>query len=116
MDRIAVRGIRAMGVHGVLAEEQFRPQPFEVDVELTVDLHAAGSSDRLDDTVDYGAVAGAVARVVTDERHQLLERLAERVAEVCRSDPRVSGVVVTVRKLRPPVDVLVDHVAVRIER
>src|ERR1041384_4304195 len=50
MDRIAVRGIRAMGVHGVLAEEQFRAQPFEVDVELAVDVRAAGESDVLADT------------------------------------------------------------------
>ena len=51
------RGLRALGVHGVLPEEQVRPQPFEVDVELIVDLAAAAASDRLDDTVDYGAVA-----------------------------------------------------------
>src|ERR1051326_1464234 len=103
-DRIIVRGIRAMGTHGVLAEEQVRAQPFEVDVELTMDLRAAGETDRLEDTVDYGLLAGAVARVVTDEHHQLLERMAERVAVVCREDPRVSAVVVTVRKLHPPVD------------
>jgi len=116
MDRIAVRGIRAMGVHGVLAEEQFRAQPFEVDVELAVDVRAAGESDVLADTVDYGAVAGAVARVISEEHHQLLERLAERVATVCRDDARVTEVIVTVRKLHPPVDVLVDHVAVTVHR
>ena len=41
--------------------------PFEVDVELTVDLATAGESDSLDDTVDYSAVAEAVSRVVTSE-------------------------------------------------
>jgi len=115
-DRIIVRGIRALGIHGVLAEEQVRPQPFEIDVELSVDLRAAGSSDDLADTVDYGLLTGAVARVVTNERHQLLERMAERVAEVCRQDNRVTGVTVTVRKLHPPIDVLVDHVAVQVHR
>ena len=50
-----------MGVHGVLPEEQVRPQPFEVDVELLVDLRAAGASDDLADTVDYGAVSDAVS-------------------------------------------------------
>ena len=38
MDRILIAGLREMGVHGVLAEEQHRPQPFQVDLELIVDL------------------------------------------------------------------------------
>jgi dihydroneopterin aldolase len=113
---IVIAGLRELGVHGVLPEEQTRPQPFEVDVELTVDLSAAGESDDLHDTVDYAAVAEAVSRVVSSERYQLLERLAARIAEVCRVDERVTAVTVTVRKLHPPVRAMVDHVAVCIEQ
>ena len=116
MDRILISGLREMGVHGVLPEEKVRAQPFEVDVELAVDVSAAGTSDDLDDTVDYGAVCEAVRWVVSFEQYQLLERLASRIAEVCRADPRVVGVVVEVRKLHPPVSALVNHVAVRVER
>ena len=116
MGRIVIAGLRELGVHGVLPEEQTRPQPFEVDVELTVDLDAAGGSDALEDTVDYSAVSEAISRVVRSERYQLLERLATRIAEVCRTDERVTSVVVTVRKLHPPVRAMVDHVAVRIEQ
>ena len=105
-----------MGVHGVLPEEQVRPQPFEVDVELIVDVTTAGKSDDLADTVDYSAVCDAVSRVVSSEQHRLLERLATRIAEVCRADPRVVGAVVEVRKLHPPVRSMLDHVAVRVER
>ena len=115
-DRILIAGLRELGVHGVLPEEKSRPQPFQVDLELIVDAAAAGVSDDLDDTVDYGAVSEAVARVVSSESYDLLERLAARIAEVCRSDPRVLGVVVEVRKLHPPVRATVDHVGVRIER
>ncbi len=79
-------------------------------------MSAAGTSDDLGDTVDYGAVCEAVSRIVSTESHRLLERLATRIAEACRADPRVVGVVVEVRKLRPPVPALLDHVAVRIER
>ncbi|MET1001717.1 MAG: dihydroneopterin aldolase [Acidimicrobiia bacterium] len=46
----------------------------------------------------------------------MLERLASRIAEVCRADPRVQGVAVEVRKLHPPVHSSVDYVGVRIER
>ncbi len=116
MDRILISGLRAMGVHGVLPEEQVRPQPFEVDVELIVDVSAAGESDDLDDTVDYAAVCDAVNRIVSTEQYRLLERLASRIAEVCRADPRVVGAVVEVRKLHPPVYAMLDYVAVRVER
>lgn len=116
MDRILIAGLRERGVHGVLAEEQERAQPFQVDLELLVDLAPAGASDALADTVDYGGLCDAVRRVVADEHHQLLERLAARVAEVCRADPRVVGVVVEVRKLQPPIAGEIDHVGVRIER
>ena len=80
MDRILIAGLREMGVHGVLAEEQERAQPFQVDLELLVDVANAGSSDALSDTVDYGVICDAVRRVVADEHHQLLERLATRIS------------------------------------
>lgn len=116
VDRILITGISALGFHGVLPEEQSRAQPFEVDVELGADLGFAGGSDSLGDTIDYAGVTEAVVRVITSERHQLLEKLATRIAESCKADPRVSSVVVTVRKMRPPIAAIVGHVAVRIER
>lgn len=116
MDCIAITGIRALGVHGALEEEQTRPQPFEVDVELAVDLTRPGETDHLEDTVDYSAVAEAVVRVVESEQHHLLERMAQRIAEVCTADDRVGAVTVTVRKLHPPVRALLDHVSVTVTR
>ncbi len=119
MDRIVITGLRELGVHGVLPEEQTRPQPFEVDVELTVDLDVGRASPTtLDDTVDYSArCARRSAASCSSERYELLERLATRIAEVCarrRAGHRASTV--TVRKLHPPVRAMVDHVAVSIER
>jgi len=116
MDRVLITGLRVPGVHGVLPEEQARAQPFEIDLELSVELATAGASDELSDTVDYAAVADAAASVVRDESYRLLERLATRIAEVCRTDERVTAVVVTLRKLHPPMPLELDHVGVRIER
>ena len=116
MDCIRIDGLRELGVHGVLPEEQTRPQPFEIDVELHVDLTTASESDNLDDTVDYGAVCESISRVVSSERYALLERLAARIGEVCAVDTRVHRVHVTVRKLHPPVRAMVAHVAVSIDR
>lgn len=116
MDVVSVRGLRVTGTHGVLPEEQSRPQPFEVDIDVHADLRVAGASDSLDDTVDYGALAEAAARIVTTEHHALLERLAERIAETALADPHATSVTVTVRKLRPPVPLDVDSTAVTITR
>jgi dihydroneopterin aldolase len=116
MDTIILTGIRALGAHGVLPEEQSRPQPFEVDVELSVDLRPPGRSDVLSDTVDYDALTGRIVSIIEAGGLSLLEALATRIADTCTTDPRVTAVVVTVKKLRPPVPVHVDHVAVRIER
>ena len=57
MDQIRLTGIRATGKHGVLDFEHERAQTFVVDATLFLDLAAAGRSDDLNDTVDYGAVA-----------------------------------------------------------
>jgi dihydroneopterin aldolase len=115
-DQIELRGLRVAGVHGALPEERTRAQPFEVDLDIVADLAGAGQSDTLADTVDYGAVTAAVAKVVSGERFQLLERLAERIAEVVLEDPRAVSVTVAVRKLRPPVPVDLATAGVRITR
>jgi dihydroneopterin aldolase len=115
-DRIELRGLRALGVHGVLPEEQVRAQPFEVDLSVDTDLRAAGRSDDLADTLDYGGLTESVAKVVTGEHFSLLERLAERIAEVVLVDGRVTSVTVSVRKLRPPVPVDLATAGVTITR
>ena len=113
---IEVLGIRAVGRHGVLAEEQVRAQPFEVDLRIEADLSTAAVTDRLEDTVDYGLVTEAVARTVELESYRLLERLADRIAGICLSLTPVTAVEVTVRKLRPPVPVQVGSVGITIRR
>jgi dihydroneopterin aldolase len=116
IDRIELRGITAFGRHGVLAHEQELGQTFLVDVALELDLAPAGASDALADTVDYGALSGELAAVVTDERYDLIERLATRLTEVCLARPSVSAVTVTVHKPHAPVPVPLADVAVTLRR
>lgn len=115
-DRIQLRGLRAMGTHGTLPEEQARAQPFAVDLDVELDLSTPGSTDDLDDTVDYAALCDATVRVVTTERFHLIEALAERIAAVVGADDRVRRVRVAVSKLRPPVSVDVVSAGVEITR
>ena len=116
MGTIDVAGIRAVGRHGVLPEEQLRSQPFEVDLKLEADLTKAAASDRLEDTVDYALLIEAVARTVELESYLLLERLADRIAGVCIALDGVTAVEVSVRKLRPPIPVQVTSVGVTLRR
>ena len=115
-DRIELRGLRVMGVHGALPEEGERAQPFEVDLDVDADLRTAGLSDHLADTLDYGALAATVATVIGGARVRLLERLAEKIAQEVGTDPRVLAVTVAVRKLRPPLPLDVASAGVRIRR
>ncbi len=115
-DKIEVHGIRALGVIGVLPEEKARSQPFEVDLVLEVDLAGAGATDDLNQTVHYGIAAEHAVAVITNEQHELIERVAQRIAEAVLTMDRVAAVEVTVRKLRPPVPIQLDYTAVRIRR
>jgi len=115
-DRITLHGLRAVGHHGVLSQERRDGQTFVVDVVLTLDTAAAGRSDALADTVDYGAVAEAVRAIVEGDPVDLLETLAGRIADACLGDGRVEQAAVTVHKPGAPVAADVDDVSVSIVR
>jgi dihydroneopterin aldolase len=116
MDRIELHGLRVVASVGALPEEHERPQPLELDLDVEADLRVAGGSDRLEDTVDYGALCDA-AVAVFDGHIVLLEAVAERVAAAVRAaDARITGVTVVVRKLRPPVPHDLATSAIRISR
>ena len=107
-----------MGTHGALAHESERQQPFEVDLDLVSDLRAACRTDDLAETIDYGDVCEAVRAVIEGPHVALLERLAQSVADKVleAAGGRAESVVVTVRKLRPPVPAQLGSAAVRICR
>ena len=102
-DRIELRRLVVTGICGALPEERERAQPLEVDLDVVADLFAAGASDNLDDTLDYGAITATVENVILTGTPQLLEHLAQNIADAVLADPRALSVTVSVRKLRPPV-------------
>jgi 7,8-dihydroneopterin aldolase/epimerase/oxygenase len=104
-DRILLSGLRVRGHHGVLPYEAQLGQVFVVDLELAVDLAAAGRTDDLDRTVDYGSLAGRVAELVGGRPRKLLEAVAEDVAQLVLADERVRQVRVRVTKPRAPLPV-----------
>lgn len=116
-DLILLEGLRVMAIVGVLPEEREREQLLQCDLALRVDLSAAGVSDDLNDTVDYGSMADAVVQTLRTAAPLLLERLAAQVAStVFAVDQRVESVEVILRKLHPPVPHDLASSAVRIIR
>ena len=116
MDRIDIRGLRAVGRHGVLDHERADGQTFVVDLSLELDLAEAVARDDLAATVDYGAVVERVAAAVQGTRFDLLEALAGHLADLALADDRVAAVEVRVGKAAPPVATPLEEVAVTLRR
>jgi 7,8-dihydroneopterin aldolase/epimerase/oxygenase len=115
-DRIALRGLRVRGRHGVFEHERADGQDFLIDVTIDVDVSVAGRTDDLHDTIDYGAIAQTVAAVVGGEPLNLIETLAERIATACLADSRIASVEVSVHKPDAPIPLTFDDVVVTIVR
>lgn len=116
MDKITVQGIQFFARHGVTPAEREVGQHFVVDVELRMDLARAGSSDRLEDTVNYVAVHDLVQEIGRGAPVTLLEALAERIARTILQRFAPKEVTVRVRKPAPPIDGVMDWVGVEVTR
>ena len=115
-DTILLQGIRLEGCHGVTDEERALPQMLEVDLRVETDLRAAGRSDDLADTVDYGPLLEICRETVETASFRLLESIAGTIADRVLAVPRVLGVTVRVRKLAVPIDADLDFAQVEVRR
>lgn len=115
-DQLAVRGIAIRGFHGVFDFERREGQTFVIDLLLGVDARRAAASDDLGDTVDYGSLVKDVEQAVQHDPVDLIETLAERIAQVCLSREPVGWAEVTVHKPQAPIAATFDDVALTIRR
>jgi dihydroneopterin aldolase len=97
-DRIVLEAMLLDGTHGVYEEEQLSTQPFEVDVELALNLQPAGISDDLALTIDYSRVYDVCRQIVESTRFNLIEALAEAIAQELLAGFPADEVTVRVRK------------------
>jgi dihydroneopterin aldolase len=97
-DCISVRGIRAFGRHGANPGERDVAQPFDIDIQLEVDLERSSHTDALEDTLDYRQVQNVVVEVVSRESYVLLERLAQEIVRRILQNERVLCATVTIAK------------------
>ncbi|MFI6298399.1 dihydroneopterin aldolase [Nonomuraea sp. NPDC050790] len=115
-DRITLKGLRARGRHGVLPAERELGQEFVLDVTLFLDTAPAAAGDDLTKTVHYGELAEALVKVVEGEPVELIETLAQRLADVCLASELVERTEVSVHKPAAPIPLPFDDVVVTIER
>lgn len=112
--KIELCGIELHGRHGALDWERERGQRFLFDVELEVG--EAGSSDRLEDAVDYRDIAACVREVSDGRAYHLLEALARALADELMARFAVERVSVRVRKPDVVLDPPGEYAAVSAER
>ena len=98
LDRLHIRDLALRCVIGVTGDERRERQDVLINLTLHADLSGACRTDRFEDTVDYRAAKKRVIALVESSSFFLVERLAERIAEVCLEDSRVRKVEVLVEK------------------
>lgn len=117
-DQILLEGLRFYGYHGVLPAEAQLGQTFVIDLAIETDLHMAGQSDDVADTISYAEIFTYVRSIVEGERYNLLEALAERIATaIITQYAQAQAVRVKVTKPNAPIPSLgTGSVAVAIRR
>ncbi len=114
-DKIIIDGIEFYGYHGDLPQERELGQRFTVDLELIADVSRAGSSDRIEDTIDYASVVKRIQEIGRSEQYHLVEALAERIAGMILEEFSPMEVLVRVIKPHPPIPAI-RNVGVELSR
>ena len=102
-DRIILSGMQFYGYHGVNPEEKALGQAYIVDLTAEGDLTKPGRSDNLEDTVSYTRMYRLAREVMEGPSCNLLESLAQTLAERLMAELPIAAVQVTVKKPHPPV-------------
>jgi len=116
LDQISLTGLRAFAHHGVFEHERRDGQQFIIDVTVFLDTAAAGAADDLDKTIHYGVLAEEVVAVVEANPVDLIETVAQRIADAVLAHPAAHSTRVTLHKPSAPITVFFDDVAITIMR
>jgi len=118
MDTLFISGLRVPTIIGVHAWEKQIKQMLIIDLELQCDLHRAGETDRLENTIDYWHLCQQVEIWLQEKSFQLIEAAAETIAKKICEEFGASNLLtsVTVTVAKPSVASHLAHVAVKITR
>ena len=98
MDQVFISDLIARGIIGVNDWEREKPQEISINIVLFADLHKAGSSDNIQDSINYRTVAKKVLAHAETAQRQTVEALAADIARLCLEQPGVQQVRVRVEK------------------
>lgn len=98
MDKIYLSGLKIETIVGIWDWERQIPQTVAIDLEMAADIRRAAATDSIDDTLNYKLVAKRVTALVTEGKFQLVETMAERIAETIIGEFAVPWVKVRINK------------------
>lgn len=98
MDKIFIKDLLIRGVIGISEREREQPQDILVNVTLFTNISSAGTSDKIDDTVNYRTVAKSILKHVEEVKRYTVEALANDVMGICLGMPGVQKARVRIEK------------------
>ncbi|MCI9422755.1 MAG: 2-amino-4-hydroxy-6-hydroxymethyldihydropteridine diphosphokinase [Dorea sp.] len=117
MDKITIKNLEVFAHHGVFPEENALGQKFIITAHLYTDTRAAGKTDELSSSIDYGELSRQIEHFLTTHTFKLLECAAESLAEtLLLQTPRLKKVCLKLKKPWAPVGLPLETVSVEIER
>jgi len=115
-DTIKISGIKAFGFHGVFEEERKSGQDFIADIEFSYKTEDAIKTDDLAHAIDYGAIATLTKNIIEGEPRNLIEKVADEIAEKILKEFKVISVKVVLHKPHAPIDMKFTDISVSVER
>ncbi|MCD6162911.1 MAG: dihydroneopterin aldolase [candidate division Zixibacteria bacterium] len=113
---LRLKNMTFFGYHGVTDAEKETGCRFEVDCEFHYDITDAVKSDSLEDTVDYSSVYDTINDLIQKNKFNLVETLAQRLADALLDEFAIKWLKVLVRKINPPISGNIDSFEVEVER
>ncbi len=98
MDQIFIKDLLIRGVIGISEREREQPQDILVNIVLFADISRAGTTDNVDDSVNYRTVAKKILAHVEKVQRYTVEALATDISELVLAEPHVESVRVRVEK------------------
>ena len=115
MGTIRLKNMQFFAYHGVFESEKKLGAPFEVDIELKLSFDKFAQSDSLKSTIDYDAVYKVVASIISENKFNLIEKLASTIGDAIITSFNTESVVVRVRKPQAQMSGPLDTVEVELK-
>lgn len=117
MDKIIIKGLKVFAYHGVNPEEKAYGQNFILDITAYKNLKKAGETDNIDDTVSYAKILKTAVKVLNEDKYDLLEKVAQRVAQqIFLEFDSIKAIDVCLKKPEAPIKADFEYVGVEISR